>query len=47
LDDWEAKHLLAADYLCSYAEMTYPRRYEKQVAKLRKKLQIMADYECV
>jgi hypothetical protein len=47
LDDWEAKHLLAADYLCSYAEMTYPRRYEKQVARLRKKLQIMADYECV
>jgi hypothetical protein len=45
LNDWEPRHLLAADYLCSYAEMTYLRRYEKQIKKLRTKLKIMEDLE--
>lgn len=40
LDDWTPRHLLAAEYLCNYTEMTYINRYNKQVERLRKKLEL-------
>lgn len=43
IDDWTPGHLLAADYLCSYAEIIYLKRYERQVARLRSKLQLSEE----
>ena len=43
LDDWESRHLLAAEYLCSYAEMTYLKRYSKQINRLRTKLDLQEE----
>ena len=38
LDDWEPRHLYAADVLCSYAEMIDHGRLDKQTSRLRRKL---------
>lgn len=42
-DDWERRHLLAADYLCSYSELMYPKRLAKHCDKLRTKLNLTDD----
>jgi hypothetical protein len=38
IEDWEPKHLYAADALCSYAEITYCGKLDKQTSRLRRKL---------
>ena len=40
LDDWEPRHIHAAEQLCIYAERTYPRQLNKYVRALRNKLNI-------
>lgn len=41
LDDWEPRHLYAAEMLCSYAESIYSQRLETKTLKLRQKLQML------
>jgi len=43
LDDWEPRHLLAAEYLCLYAELTYPRLLNQRCYALREKLELLGD----
>lgn len=40
VDDWEARHLLAAEQLCLYAEMMYPKELTKYSTRLRTKLNL-------
>ena len=44
VDDWEPRHIHAAEQLCLYAERTYPRQLKKHVQALRNKLNITEDY---
>lgn len=43
LDDWEPRHLLAAEYLCLYSELTYPRQLNQRCHALREKLELLGD----
>lgn len=40
VDDWETKHLVAAEQLCLYAETMYPKQLSKYSARLRIKLRL-------
>ena len=42
-DDWEQRHLLAAEYLCNYGELMYPKQLAKYCDKLRTKLNLYGD----
>lgn len=42
-DDWEQRHLLAAEYLCNYGELMYPKQLAKHCDKLRTKLNLYGD----
>ena len=41
VNDWEERHLIAAEQLCLYAEMVYPKSLDKCVARLRNILDLM------
>jgi len=43
IDDWEPQHLLAAEQLCLYAEITYPKQLTKYTDRLRNKLNLLGD----
>jgi hypothetical protein len=45
VDDWESRHLHAAECLCLYAELTYPKQLNKYAHALRKKLNLLGDDE--
>lgn len=40
VDDWEPRHLMAAEQLCLYAEMMYPKQLVKHTTRLRTKLNL-------
>lgn len=40
IDDWEQRHLLAAEQLCLYAEKLYPKQLAKCTERLRHKLKL-------
>jgi len=45
VDDWEPRHLHAAECLCLYAELTHPKPLNKYAHALRKKLNLLGDNE--
>lgn len=40
VNDWEERHLIAAEQLCLYAETVYPKSLDKYVVRLRNKLNL-------
>ncbi len=43
IDDWETRHLVAAEQLCMYAEQLYPKQLTKFTQRLRRKLNLISD----
>lgn len=43
IDDWETRHLIAAEQLCMYAEQLYPKQLTKFTQRLRRKLNLISD----
>lgn len=41
VDNWEPRHLYAAEMLCSYVESTYLQNSQSKTSKLREKLQLL------
>ena len=41
VNDWEERHLIAAEQLCLYAEIVYPKLLDKPVTRLRNKLNLL------
>lgn len=45
VDDWEPRHIHAAECLCLYAEFTHPKELSKYAHALRQKLNLLEDAE--
>ncbi len=45
LEDWEQRHIDAAENLCIYAELTYGKRLTKQTIALRTKLHLLNEQQ--
>lgn len=43
VDDWESRHLIAAEQLCLYAEELYPKQLTKCTERLRHKLNLIDE----
>ena len=43
VDDWEPRHLIAAEQLCLYAEELYPQQLTPHTNRLRRKLKLTEE----